>query len=86
MLLGLIPVTPSRSSERHSRSWKGTLVDLGPDLEQAALGALQPPTDEFHVCMTRARERARVVVPDQVHQLWLPLVNACIRIANEATA
>ncbi len=40
----------------------------------------------LYVCMTRARERAHIVVPDQVHQLWLPLVNACIRIANEATA
>lgn len=40
----------------------------------------------LYVCMTRARERAHIVVPDQVHQLWLPLVNACIRIARESTA
>ena len=40
----------------------------------------------LYVCMTRARERAHIVVPDQVHQLWLPLVNACIRIASETSA
>ena len=40
----------------------------------------------LYVCMTRARERAHIVVPDQVHQLWLPLVNACIRIGREVTA
>lgn len=40
----------------------------------------------LYVCMTRARERAHIVVPDQVHQLWLPLVNACIHIANETTS
>lgn len=38
----------------------------------------------LYVCMTRARQRAHIVVPDQVHQLWLPLVNACIGIANKA--
>ena len=36
----------------------------------------------LYVCMTRARERAHIIVPDQVHQLWLPLVNACIRITQ----
>ena len=40
----------------------------------------------LYVCMTRARERAHIVVPDQVHRLWLPLVNACIRMANEAAS
>jgi DNA helicase-2/ATP-dependent DNA helicase PcrA len=55
---------------------------------------LQP--DEFHgyegepyttgsrllyVCLTRARERAHIVVPDAIHGLhglWLPFINACI--------
>lgn len=55
---------------------------------------LQP--DEFHgyevepypagsrllyVCLTRARERAHIVVPDAVdslHGLWLPFINTCI--------
>lgn len=55
---------------------------------------LQP--DEFHgyegepfttgsrllyVCLTRARERAHIVLPDSgtVHGLWAPLVDACLR-------
>lgn len=55
---------------------------------------LQP--DEFHgyepepyptgsrllyVCLTRARERAHIVVPDSIHGLhglWLPFINACM--------
>lgn len=37
----------------------------------------------LYVCMTRARERAHIVVPDKVHQLWHPLVNACIGVTNE---
>lgn len=40
----------------------------------------------LYVCMTRARERAHIVVPDVVHPLWLPLVNKCIQIGNAARA
>lgn len=40
----------------------------------------------MYVCITRARERAHIVVPDRVHPLWLPLVNACIRMTNDAAS
>lgn len=60
----------------------------------ATVLVLQP--DEFHgyepepyptgsrllyVCLTRARERAHIIVPDGIygiHGLWLPFINACI--------
>jgi len=38
----------------------------------------------LYVCLTRARQTAHVIVPDVVHPLWLPLVNACIEIGNSA--
>ena len=59
---------------------------------------LQP--DEFHgyepepyptgsrllyVCLTRARERAHIVVPENIHGLhglWLPFINACIAVVR----
>ncbi len=31
----------------------------------------------LYVVLTRARQRAHIVVPDRVHPLWLPLVEAC---------
>ncbi|MBA4020911.1 MAG: hypothetical protein C0482_00955 [Gordonia sp.] len=39
----------------------------------------------LYVCMTRARERAHIIVPDNVHPLWRPLINACIGVANDAS-
>lgn len=35
----------------------------------------------LYVCLTRARERAHIVVPNTIHNvhgLWLPFINACI--------
>ena len=36
----------------------------------------------LYVCLTRARERAHIVVPDVVHPLWAALVNRCIEVGN----
>lgn len=38
----------------------------------------------LYVCMTRAREKTHIVVPNQVHPLWRPLIDACIQAGTTA--
>lgn len=49
-------------------------------------GGEQPPYPKLsrllYVVLTRARERAHIVVPNDVHPLWRPLVDACERASS----
>lgn len=40
----------------------------------------------LYVVLTRARDRAYIVVPDDVHPLWRPLIEACETTAATAVA
>jgi DNA helicase II / ATP-dependent DNA helicase PcrA len=40
----------------------------------------------LYVVLTRARDRAYIVVPDDVHPLWRPLIEACETTAGTAVA
>jgi DNA helicase-2/ATP-dependent DNA helicase PcrA len=89
-LLGDAGIRPHPVQVMNLHQTKGREAD-------ATILLLQP--DEFHgyeappypklsrlmyVVLTRARSRAHIAVPDGVHALWRPLVEACMAVVSEA--
>lgn len=55
-----------------------TILLLQPDEFHGREGEPFPTASRLlYVVLTRARERAHILVPDQVHPLWQPLVEVC---------
>jgi DNA helicase-2/ATP-dependent DNA helicase PcrA len=87
-LVGNAQPPPRRVQVMNLHQTKGREAD-------ATLLLLQP--NEFHgnesepfpmlsrllyVVLTRARQRAHIIVPEQVHPLWLPLIEVCDTLAE----
>jgi beta-phosphoglucomutase-like phosphatase (HAD superfamily) len=90
-LVGNAQLPPHRVQVMNLHQTKGREAD-------ATLLLLQP--DEFHgdedepfpkmsrllyVVLTRARQRAHIVVPEQVHPLWRPLIEVCDSLSPNST-
>lgn len=76
------PIQVMNLHQTKSREADATVLLLQPD-EFHGYEAEPYPTGSrlLYVCLTRARERAHIVVPDAIHGLhglWLPFINACI--------
>lgn len=75
------PVQVMNLHQTKGREGDATILLLQPDEYH---GRERPPYPTLsrllYVVLTRARVRAHIVVPDEIHPLWRPLVEACERV------
>jgi DNA helicase-2/ATP-dependent DNA helicase PcrA len=79
------PVQLMNLHQTKGREADATVLVLQPDEYHG--GEQEPFTSGsrlLYVCLTRARERAHIVLPDSgaVHGLWAPFVDACLRAGH----